>query len=535
MGRYYQGLDRAGGFDYNLQAIEGLEPQLYRGPAVDFSQPYLAFIGAAQTFGRFVEQPFATLLGQRLGIQVVNLGIGGAGPRHFNTEKYLSILNQAEAVVLQVLSGRSSSNSMFDNAASGGLRGKSAFDNKPIIAGNFFARLVQDEPLETVMRIVAETRDDYTKQYIDFIKKISAPRILFWLSTRQPDYQEVYGNAVHAILGAFPHLINQGMIAKISALCDDYVQCVSSAGLPQKLWPAEAAIDGTTVKDGVLLNRYYPSPQMHEAAADALEKSCRRFLGRLAPTASTPAGPRFVILTTERTGSNLLVSLLNNYEHCFCGGELFNNDNIAADRIPWLEIPDAERAGLLALRKTDTTEFWHQLCAIGLSKGHRAIGFKLMYAHTRRQQTLLETIRADRSIRIIHLTRRNLLRRLVSEQQARATNQWALIGNAARAPRPRVEISGEAMLKSFQLVEANQMIFNSMFESHPMLRLFYEDLAARPHEVTARAAGFLGLPQRAPDCAITHHKTGEKDLAQGLAGFDELHGRMLRWTSFFET
>jgi hypothetical protein len=450
MGRYYQDLDRPGGFDYNLQAIEGLEPKLYRGPAVDFSQPYLAFIGAAQTFGRFVEQPFPTLLGQRLGIQIVNLGTGGAGPRHFNTAKYLSIVNNAEAVVLQVLSGRSSSNSMFDNAASGGLRGMSAFDNNPIPAGDFFARLAQDEPLETVKRIVAETRDDYTKQYIDFIKKISAPRILFWLSTRRPDYEEDYANAPHGILGSFPHLINKGMIEKISALCDDYVQCVTSAGLPQKLWPAESAIDGATVKDGVLLNRYYPSPEMHEAAADALEKSCRRVLGRLGPAAATQAGPRFVIVTTARTGSNLLVSLLNNYKHCYCGGELFNNDNIAIDRIPWLEIPELERAKLLALRRTDATEFWNQLCAIGLSQGYRALGFKLMYVHTLGQKSLLENILADRSIRIIHLTRRNLLRRLVSEQQARETKQWVLIGKAERKPRPRVEIPCEAILKSFQ-------------------------------------------------------------------------------------
>jgi hypothetical protein len=78
-------------------------------------------------------------------------------------------------------------------------------------------------------------------------------------------------------------------------------------------------------------------------------------------------------------------------------------------------------------------------------------------------------------------------------------------------------------------------MFDSMFESHPMLRLFYEDLAERPHEVAARAAAFLGVPQRAPGREIIHHRMGEKDLAHGLADFDELHGQMLRWTSFFET
>jgi Domain of unknown function (DUF6473) len=278
---YYQEMDRVGGFDYKLHQIPGLGARYYRGPAPDTARPYLAFVGAAQTFGRFASEPFPTLLGRRLNVPVLNLGVGGAGPRHFNTREYLSLLNGAEMVVIQVLSGRSSSNSRFDNSASGCLRGLTSFSKEPIRAEEFFARTAKTFDRQTLEDLVAETRRDYTDQFIDFIEKISAPRILFWFSTRTPAYQEDYERSTHGILGPFPQLVNNRMVTEIAAFCDDHVEAISTAGLPQILWPGSLSIDGAICHNGVLENRYYPSPEMHVAAADALEGTCRSFLGEL--------------------------------------------------------------------------------------------------------------------------------------------------------------------------------------------------------------------------------------------------------------
>ena len=91
--------------------------------------------GAAQTFGRFVERPFPTLLAERLGLPALNLGAGGAGPRHFDRPEYLDALNRAEAVVLQVLSGRSASCSLFDNSATGRIVGVTPLSQTPRALG----------------------------------------------------------------------------------------------------------------------------------------------------------------------------------------------------------------------------------------------------------------------------------------------------------------------------------------------------------------------------------------------------------------
>jgi LPS sulfotransferase NodH len=530
---YYQNLDHLSGFDYKLHQIPSLGSRYYRGPALNNCGPYLAFVGAAETFGRFVSAPFPSLLGERLRVPVLNLGVGEAGPRHFNTPSYLSILHGAEAVVIQISSGRSSSNSLFDYRTSGGRRGATLFSSEPMHGEEFFAGVADNDSHETLERIVAKTRDDYTGQFIDFIKKISVPRILLWFSTRAPAYREDYERPPCEILRSFPQLVNSRMVADIAAFCDGYVECISTAGLPRALWPGDRSVYGAVSNGGVLENRFYPSPEMHVAAADALEGVCRRFLGRPAPAASHGPTTRFVVVAAERTGTNLLVSLLNQLEYCVCGNELFNPACIASNMIPWPEISEPERIRALALRRDDPAGFWNELCNASLSRGYRAVGFKLLYSQGLSQKSLLHRLAADRTIRIVHLTRRNLLRRLVSERQAYATNQWAVHRGATLDPRPAVAITISEIIKSIQTVERHQTMFDSMFRDHPVLRLVYEDLAERPQRVAARAAGFLGLPALSKPPTVMYQKTGAEDLSQALKGFDDLRARARRWSSFF--
>ncbi len=174
MGSHYQELDRAGGFDYALHRVPGLGSDQLRGPAAHLDQPFLAFIGGAQTFGRFAHAPFPALLGARLGLQVLNLSVGGAGPRYFDTPRHVNILNRAEAVVVQVLSGRSASNSLFDNSAGGGLKGRPWFGDQPVRAEDMFARAAKDHGREVVERLVQETREDYLRQFLALLDKITA-------------------------------------------------------------------------------------------------------------------------------------------------------------------------------------------------------------------------------------------------------------------------------------------------------------------------------------------------------------------------
>lgn len=77
----------------------------------------------------------------------------------------------------------------------------------------------------------------------------------------------------------FPQLLDHTVTAASAPSFDAYVECVSKRGLPQKLWPATAAIDGAILgDDGHLYNEYYPTPEMHLDAAAQLSPVCRKLL-----------------------------------------------------------------------------------------------------------------------------------------------------------------------------------------------------------------------------------------------------------------
>jgi len=276
VGRYYQDLD-VGAFDYELCRVDGIAGVWFRGPSIDLSRPYVACIGAAQTFGRFCPAPFPALLGDRLGVQVLNLGVGGAGPQLFRSERYLEILNAAEAVVVQVLSGRSEGNSLFDNADTGSLFGVRVRDGKRMRFEDFLSDLLAAGPPELVKRTVQDTRARYARHMASLLDAIRRPTVLFWFSSRSPDYEEDYAS-VGAILAAFPQLVNRATLEEIRPHTNAYVECISGTGLPQQLWRAETAIDGTTTEGSWLVNSYYPSPEMHAEAAALLTPVCARLM-----------------------------------------------------------------------------------------------------------------------------------------------------------------------------------------------------------------------------------------------------------------
>ena len=108
--------------DYELWRLPGSD-EYFRGPQMSFRpQNYVAFVGAAQTFGAFCRYPFVNLVAERTGHAVVNLGIGGAGPNRFLEDPTLmGVINSARLVVVQVMSGRSVGNGRYEN-----LRGTSS-------------------------------------------------------------------------------------------------------------------------------------------------------------------------------------------------------------------------------------------------------------------------------------------------------------------------------------------------------------------------------------------------------------------------
>ena len=263
---------------------------------------YFACLGAAQTFGCFCEKPYPSLLEERLGIKALNLGYGGAGPSFYRKQpRLMEYINKAQFVIVQIMSGRSATNSLYESDGGEYLIRRS--DQERIGAAEAWGDLLRQNarlriPLggnrkiflllsgrDKVRRLVEETRQDWLRQSCGLLEEIRPPKILFYFSKRKPSYNERYFS-VRALFGDFPQLLTSSLVDEVKKHADFYVECVSKRGHRHLLVDRFTA-KPTTVDMGVLRrdqaaqwrrNWYYPSPEMHEDAAALLHPICRKAL-----------------------------------------------------------------------------------------------------------------------------------------------------------------------------------------------------------------------------------------------------------------
>jgi LPS sulfotransferase NodH len=253
-----------------------------------------------------------------------------------------------------------------------------------------------------------------------------------------------------------------------------------------------------------------------------------------------PAVTRFIILAAARTGSTLLRELLGSHPGVFAGGEIFNSKLMAQGFIPWFEIAPSEEqarinsdANLNRARQDDPGRFVDELINVTAAFGYHAIGFKTMYELPNPEDSAGQYLIADKTIRVIHLKRRNLLRRRVSWERALATDKWFQFHGGEAPQLPVITLPITEVVHEFISIEAKQKQYDECFKEHPMLEVFYEDLERDPQAVGARALGFLGI-QRDRELKVRLEKTGMDPLRAAVGNYDELKSTLIRWASFFE-
>jgi LPS sulfotransferase NodH len=222
---------------------------------------------------------------------------------------------------------------------------------------------------------------------------------------------------------------------------------------------------------------------------------------------------RFIVLTRSRTGSNLLLSFLNGHSDIFCDGEIF-----------------ARMRGkdpLVRLGKAFGKQPRHVL----------ARGFKIFYYHPLDADGgMLWTSLADmQDLKVIHLTRSNILRTLVSRKIAGVQDRWTgtrydAVGLAAR----RIHFSIQELESGFRQTRAWETEAEARFRGHSLLRITYEELVGDPPDAYDRALDFLGMRKQAPRTSL--RRQNPENLRELIRNYDELkeHFSSSPWHEFFE-
>jgi Domain of unknown function (DUF6473) len=290
----YQARDR-NIVDYQLWQLDTPQAKFsLRGPQPASLAPgsYCCALGAAFTFGRFVAEPYPTLLAQALGIESLNLGFSGIGPAFYNNPYHQDLLdwvNRSKFVTILVFSGRSQANSRFRTLAAS----QECYildDGQQVPADFAYQQLLATATPEEIAALIAETRERYMAEFLLLLASIKIPKILVWFSKRSPDYQESY-NKLFKLFSNFPHLVNRAMIDQLRPQCQGYIEYINTEGLPQVLTHLETG-EPTAIereryyrqgkihlnKADLTQNNYYPSPEMHRGLAAQLVTVCQPFL-----------------------------------------------------------------------------------------------------------------------------------------------------------------------------------------------------------------------------------------------------------------
>ena len=211
-------LPGAGAFD-DAPCTYGTSKLQFRGPKRALTRPYLAFLGGSETFGRFVERPFATLVEDGLNETCINLGcINGGLDTMLSDPQLIRIATQASAVVLQVPGAAGLSNRYYrvhprrnDRFVQATPALRRLYPQVDFTRIHFVRHLLLsllDAAPDRFSVITDELRARWTARMSALARRLGGRVLLLWLA-----YDDTQDD-----LGADPMLVSRTMIDKVVPL-----------------------------------------------------------------------------------------------------------------------------------------------------------------------------------------------------------------------------------------------------------------------------------------------------------------------------
>ncbi len=208
---------------------------------------------------------------------------------------------------------------------------------------------------------------------------------------------------------------------------------------------------------------------------------------------------KFIVISRSRTGSNLLISLLNSHPDIVAKGEMFSNLNGENSKTIWNDIFDK------------------------MPNKIKRVGFKIFYYHPQDSDSkeVWDFIKNDDSINIIHLTRGNMLKTVVSRQIAVKTNKWSQYNNRViPVEEKRIVLDIDYCLNEFESTKEFEKNIKKEYEREKFKELTYEDLIEDNQEVMNQIFNFLEV--RNVKVLSSHKKQNKEKLEDLIINYKEL-------------
>lgn len=257
--------------DY-LPCRYGASKLLFRGPRRDLSKPYLAFVGATETYGKFIEKPFPALVEEALGVSCANFGQINAGVDAFSADPFvMDAARGAQIAVVQVMGAQNMTNRFY---AVHPRRNDRFVSTSPLLRTiyrevdfadfhfnkHMLKRLIEVSP-ERFKTVRDELQQAWLARMRLMLKRINGKSVLLWFSDHAP---EGSGDNLDDV-GRDPLFVTREMMEEIRPLATQMIEVVASAA-------ARAQGTRNMVFDemDVMAASELLGPMAHQEAADAL-------------------------------------------------------------------------------------------------------------------------------------------------------------------------------------------------------------------------------------------------------------------------
>lgn len=240
----------------------------------------------------------------------------------------------------------------------------------------------------------------------------------------------------------------------------------------------------------------------------------------------------FIVFTNSRSGSAWLIDTLASHPAIAAHGELFHPNERGVPTYGTADVPYfqtyLESSTRGRRRPAQVYHLSRYLSKLYSGGGHGlgAVGFKLQYVQASAHPGMWQYF-ALRRVRVVHLSRANMLDALLSYQSAKVRRQFHPRRGEAI---PDVTMRVEADDLYARLEEREQRLSRSRGRVErfrlPNLEVVYEDLVRRRAETLSRVLGFLGIePDPRPlDSAFVRINT--RPRAELVENLDELRTQL---------
>jgi len=142
-------------------------------------------------------------------------------------------------------------------------------------------------------------------------------------------------------------------------------------------------------------------------------------------------------------------------------------------------------------------------------------------------------LQGKKNLHVIHVKRRNSLKRLLSRSIGRRTQRWLNTDGKEENQKP-IQLSYKECLNEFTQARVLESKYDEFFKTSAVIEIWYEDLELDFTKEMTKIQHFLGIS--IANLAPLTYKQNRLSLSQAISNYEELKERFqgTSWATFFE-